>query len=571
MGVDSRAVWRDLAWIVLLFLFVIAAGYGFRDPWPADEPRFAAVARDMALSGDWLFPRAGGDLYQDKPPVHFWLLAAAYSLVGSVRGSFLLPSLLASLGTLLLVYDMGRRLHGREAGLAAALLLGSCVQFVLTTRGAQIDATLVFVSTLALWALLRHLLLGPDWRYCALGAFVAGVGVITKGVGFLPLLLLPLALGLRRAGGQGLTLPAPGGGGARWWLVPAAFLAAVSLWLVPMLVVVASRGTPELLAYRDEILFQQTVTRYASAWHHVRPWYYFLVEVVPPLWLPLSALVFWLLPRWREDWARRRADVLLPLLWVLCVLLFFSLSPGKRGVYILPALPALALAAAPHLALLLQRPGVGRLSLAGGAVLLLPAWVLGVGQLAGVERAREFLAGIELESLWPLWFFIAAGSAGWLWAWRCRRPVLAWPLLLACLTVAWGVGVAPQINGVRTGSTFMREVQARVPVGQTLGLVAYKEQFLLYLERPIVNFGHARWREGEAETRDAARWLSAGANRVLLVPESRLAPCFGPSTRRPGGITSREQWWLVSGPVDAACAAQGSLARAIPYAPRPIR
>ena len=63
----------------------------------------------------------------------------------------------------------------------------------------------------------------------------------------------------------------------------------------------------------------------------------------------------------------------------------------------------------------------------------------------------------------------------------------------------------------------------------------------------------------------------SGANRVLLVPESRLAPCFGPSTRRPGGITSREQWWLVSGPVDAACAAQGSLARAIPYAPRPIR
>ena len=91
--------WQDIAWILLALLVLVASGIGLRDPWPADEPRFAAVARDMVASGDWLFPRVGGDLYQDKPPLFMWLIAAALSVTGSLRLAFLLPSLLAAGGT----------------------------------------------------------------------------------------------------------------------------------------------------------------------------------------------------------------------------------------------------------------------------------------------------------------------------------------------------------------------------------------------------------------------------------------------------------------------------------------
>ncbi len=558
----SQEVRRDIGWILLAFLLLIAVGYGLRDPWPADEPRFASVARDMVATGDWLFPRAGGDLYQDKPPVHFWLLSAALTLLGSVRASFLLPSMLAALGTLLLVYDLGRRLHGRAAGLAAALTLACSVQFVMTLRGAQIDATLIFFSTLSLWALLRHVLLGPDWRLCTLGAFAAGVGVITKGVGFLPLLALPIALALGHRGWPGLTLPGRGRGGWRWWSVPAAFLLAVGVWLVPMLLAVEWRGDPALEAYRDEILFKQTVTRYAQAWHHVRPWYYFLVEVVPPLWLPFSALLFWLVPRWRQDWQSRRAAVWVPLLWVVVVLAFFSISSGKRGVYILPALPGVAIAAAPHLVDLYARRGAARLSLALAGLLLLPAWVLAIGDLAGVPAARAVFEGGEPLPRWPVWSFALAASVAWAATLRWRA-ILAWPAVLACLTVAWGVGGAPALNGQRSGADFIRGVQARVPAGRELGLVAYKEQFLLYLERPVVNFGHARWKEGPAETHDAARWLAADSRRVLLVPGSRLEPCFRASRREAAGRASREDWWFVSGPVDPDCVQRGSDTRVI--------
>jgi 4-amino-4-deoxy-L-arabinose transferase-like glycosyltransferase len=255
-----------------------------RDPWPADEPRFAAIARDMVLSHEWLFPRVGGDLYQDKPPLFFWMLAAVYSLTGSLKASFLVPAFLASAGVLFLVYDLGRRLVGRAAGVAAGVLVCCTLQFVQTMRGAQIDPLLCGLTTFSLYALLRHLLFGPAWGWYALGGFVAGLGIITKGVGFLPLLLLIPYFALRGFGWHGLAKVDAGRGGWRWWLAPVAMLLAVSLWFVPMLMAVAASGSPEYVAYRDEILFKQTVGRYAAAWHHVKAWNYFLVEVITPLW-----------------------------------------------------------------------------------------------------------------------------------------------------------------------------------------------------------------------------------------------------------------------------------------------
>ena len=80
--------------------------------------------------------------------------------------------------------------------------------------------------------------------------------------------------------------------------------------------------------------------------------------MIPPLWLPWSILLFWLVPRFKAAFHARDARVWLPLAWVLIVLVFFSASPGKRGVYILPALPALAFAAMPVLGEVLARRGV---------------------------------------------------------------------------------------------------------------------------------------------------------------------------------------------------------------------
>jgi len=551
----SREVIRDLALLLGLGVLLLATGLGLRDPWPADEPRFALIARDMVESGEWLFPRVGGDLYPDKPPFFFWLIACAYALTGSLRLSFLLPSLLAGLGTLVLVYDLTRRLWNREAGLWAALVLLFTLQFTLQAHLAQIDATLCFFTTLSLYGFLRHLLLRNGWRWYLLGGFAAGLGVITKGVGFLPLLvLLPYAYARWRK----WPLPELQATSLRLSGAAIAFIAAVSLWLVPMLLTVAFSDDPALASYRDEILFQQTVTRYATAWHHQQPFYYYLT-VMLSLWLPLIVLLPWLVPRWIERLRERDARILLLLGWVVLVLLFFSASPGKRGVYILPALPALAIASGEWLRGLWQRADVQK---AGMAFALLVVFLSAVGfaylTWIAPERAAELRDQYGLKYIEPL---AAVTIVGILTVIACgaRRGAIAsaWVLGLTWLIVS--VTVFPQINASRSAARFVTDLERIADPARELGFLAYKEQFLLHLDRPSVNFGHSRWREGALESYDAARWLNGGTNRQLLVSEANLEPCFGGAAERiEVGSASRERWFLVTGRAGDSCASRGN-------------
>ena len=283
-GVDGRTDIRlDYAVLIGLSLLLVVTGLGLRDPWPADEPRFALVVLDMAATHDWLIPRVGGDVYADKPPLFFWLMAVALQVLGSLRLAFLLPSMVGAIGSVVLIYDLARRLWGRETGLIAGVSLLLTVQFVWQARQAQIDATLCFWTTLSLYGLLRHLLIGPDWRWYAVGWAAAGFGVITKGVGFLPILiLLPFAFLRAPDWAPRVAVRAS----AKWGMGPLAFLLAVGVWLVPMLL--AARQDPALASYRDEILFHQTIGRYANAWHHREPVWFFFTNVIPWLWLPLT-------------------------------------------------------------------------------------------------------------------------------------------------------------------------------------------------------------------------------------------------------------------------------------------
>jgi len=562
-AVPAPIRWSDLLWLAFALFVVVGTGLGIRDPWPADEPRFAIVARDMVATGEWLFPRVGGDLYQDKPPFFFWLLAICYTLTGSLKWSFLLPAFCAAGGVLFLVYDLGRRLVSRQAGFAAALVLCFTLQFLMVFRGAQIDPVLCFLTTLSLYALLRHLLSGPAWGWYFIGGFAAGVGIFTKGVGFLPVLLLIPFFVLRGFKWRGLADIDAGTGGWRWWLAPLAMFVAVSLWFVPMLLAVASSGAPEYAAYRDEILFKQTVGRYAASWHHVKSWYYFIIEVIPPLWLPFSLLLFWLVPKFKAAFRERDARVWLPLSWLILVVVFFSLSPGKRGVYITPALPALAIASLPFIESVLARAGARRAGLILGTMFFVAAAAFAAAHATHAKFAVDALAAANLASATALYVYLGLCGAGLIYAFT-RSPLAAWPVAIGSLAFVFSYFIAPSMNGERSGQDFTRAALAQVRPGEELALVAYKEQFLLYLDRPIVNFGHRRVFEGPQESFDAAAWLNAAPGRVLLVPADQIAPCFVVNTA-PAGFASGEEWSLVRAPADAGCAEKGDARRAIHY------
>jgi 4-amino-4-deoxy-L-arabinose transferase-like glycosyltransferase len=551
-------VQSDRLWLLGLGLLLIATGIGLRDPWPADEPRFALIARDMVLTGEWLLPHVGGVIYSDKPPLFFWLIALGLLATDSLRAAFLLPSLLSSLGCVLLVHDLARRLWNRETGVLAGVLLLLTVQFVWQGRQAQIDATLCFWTTLSLYGLLRHLLLGPQWRWYVLGWAAAGFGVITKGVGFLPLLvLIPFAC-LRSSQWS----PRLSGGSAGLWLLgPLAFMVAVSVWLAPMLI--AAQTEPALAAYRDEILFRQTIHRYANAWHHREPFWYFLVNVIPLMWLPLTALLPWLIPKWRDALRARDLRIALLLSWILLVMLFFSFSSGKRGVYVLPAVPALALACAPIAVELLRRTSVQR-TLFSIAAAITGVCTAAAGYLAiRSDEGTEIAAHYGIDPLGPLLLMAGSALVACILA-RPRRGLLAFGGVLACVMLVVSFWVNPAMNSARSGVDFMRRIERTADPARELGIVAAKEQYLLNAQRVIVHFGSRRL-ESKQEAADAARWLSRSPGRQLIVSSAVKDLCFAQTRQTPLGAANRTEWFLIEGAPDTSCIEPGRPQAAFSY------
>lgn len=549
----SQAHYRR-AWLSLLLfaIVVLGIGIGLRDPWPADEPRFALNALEMLRTGQFWFPHRGGELYPDKPPVFMWASAASLWLTGSVRWGFLIPTTLAGVGTLLLTVDLCRRLYGRRIALMSGLALLSAVQFVLQAKTAQIDMMLTFCTTLATYGLLRHALLGPARRWWLVGWAAMGLGIITKGVGILPLTLLPAWLWMAYAGHS------------RTRVTPitlkdaicgiAAMMLCIAAWAVPMIVMSTWGDDPSLAAYRDNILFKQTGQRYADSWTHLEPWYYYLVSVLPWAWMPLILAFPWALPAW---WRRlRRSDprILLPLSSVVLIVTFFSLSPGKRGVYMLPTLPLLVLALAPLLPGLVTRKrlhwlGFGLLALLGG--LLLAAGVLGAAGLPALAKVAERHA----VSPWNWWIVIGAIAAGLLVALRPRRGLWALAIWLVVFWVSWSTwGYALQ-DHARSPRDMMARVGAITGADAWLAMPDFDEEFLLQSRQPSVQFGDRT--PARQQFLRAFAWLQQDDNRWMLAMRRQAEDyaCIDRERIHDMGVQNGDDWWLV--PATAVDRCQG--------------
>lgn len=475
----------ELWFLVALTLLLVGAGLGWRQPLNVDEERFLGVALEMLQNGSWFIPHRAGEIYADKPPLFMWAVALFVQLTHLPKVALYLPALLAGAVTTACLYDLSRRLWGRRVGVIAGLLFLSTYQTYSILRTGQIDGFLALWTSLAVYGLCRHLFLGPAWRWYYVACAAMGLGIISKGVGFLPaLMLIPYCYAVRK-GWRGVVY-VPGQAGA-WWLGLLVALAAIALWLGPMLVIVL-QGSADSLAYAQEILFKQTAARYANAWAHKEPFWYFLVSVIPKYWLPLFLLLPWLLPAWRKQLAKQDGRVLVLLGWVVLVLLFFSVSSGKRKLYIFPAVPAMILLVAPLLPWLLQRWWRKR------------------------PRGRTVMAGLTIL---------------WLCAWFVRGLL------------------EPHNEGLNPHEQIMQQV-AQMTGGAQLVLVGWREGHWLFAQQPIVHFGFLSSHTLE----QSVLWLRSHPDAYALVPEHEMARCYRPDKARAVGSTSRAEWYLVGADAD---------------------
>src|SRR5262245_54455834 len=283
-------------WTAMLLLLVVPAAllypclsFHLFEP---DEGRYAEIAREMVVRGEWIVPMLQGEPYLDKPPLLYWLTMLSYRVFGIQEWSARLAPALALHLTVLWVYFFGRRHFGERGAFWGALLLGLAPGFVSMGRLLLLDGLLCLWVTLALFAAFEAVR-GDKlrWGWWLLSAFACGLGVLTKGpIAFV--LLVPPLLAFRwltnpkrQRGTASLTLrvsiPCPISRIAL--LVFAAIVLAIVL---PWHIAVGLR-VPSFFSY---FFWRHNVLRFLAPFDHIEPVWFYLPVVLGGL-LPGTLLL----------------------------------------------------------------------------------------------------------------------------------------------------------------------------------------------------------------------------------------------------------------------------------------
>jgi 4-amino-4-deoxy-L-arabinose transferase-like glycosyltransferase len=488
--------------LALLCGFVFLTGLGATHLWDDDETYFAEVAREMHQTGDCIVPRFNRELFSHKPPMMFWLMAGGFRLFGISEFVARLPAALFGFASVLLVQQLGIRLHSRRAGFWSAVVLATSLNFVVIARAAACDAELVFFCTLAIFLYVRAVQKAagsgtrewgePAFRdWCAI--YVAmGFAVLTKGP--IGLLLPGCVLGLFRLltplsvqtpGSQPVATASPREGG--WWGViwrlacqlspprvarevwrmsPGLALVCVVLVSGPWFAAVGWQTDGEFLRgfFGTHHLHRFT----AGMDNHAGPAWFYLAAICVGFfpWILLARPV--IVDLWRRTQSMGRlspADRLL-VCWVTVWVGFFSLATTKFPHYVVPAYPALALLTGAFVARWEAEPaliGRGALALMWGTLLLIGGGLLVIPGM--VARHLQ----LEIGWLWIPGVPVVIGGLVAFWYSQHRqvgRVLGVWTMSTALFLVSLFAWTAVEVDRGQSNVALAQAMRAADPRGE---------------------------------------------------------------------------------------------------------
>jgi 4-amino-4-deoxy-L-arabinose transferase-like glycosyltransferase len=382
-----------------------------------DEPRYAAIGRAMAATGDWITPRLWGHPWFEKPALLYWMIAAGFKLGLGPDLAPRLPVALLSLIFLGFFWLRLRTLWDIRAATYSAAILATSAGWLACSHVAITDIPLaIFFSAAVLLSLDTDNPEANPHRFTVIAALL-GLATLAKSLPPLVFFLPVLALDYRRL---------------RVWLRPAPLLAFAAVTL-PWHILCTMQNGPEFL----RVLFiQHQLGRFLSPdLQHVQRWWYFL-PVLPLLlypWFPLLLAV----PRDLRD---RRLRILLAV--AAFGVLFLSASKNKLATYVIPLLPSICTLIGVGLT---RSAWSGRLIAASVASLgLLPvaARVLPVALATGLSTAS-----IPWKAL-PLWIGAGLLVGIALVAIRKQKSLYAAAALAAISLLAFQTAVLPDIDKI---------------------------------------------------------------------------------------------------------------------------
>ena len=321
--------------IVPLFFFDLPGG---------DETRVAGIAAEMAVEGDILTPKLNGVPFLEYPSLCYAAISSSFHLFGFSPFAAKLPSALAALAGVLVLYAMMRMLrYPGWLAFAGAFMMATDVQYLFHSGDCRADMFLTFFCTLS-W-LGCFVLLEEDSsngrRLIAAVALAIGIagGLLTKN---LPGLAIPLS-------GTVCTILLRSLIERRFFLRTCLYLAgAVLIGLLPYAVYLwllqRDAGSNALKAMLMDNNFGRFLGKRRDS--HSEPFWFYLCRF-PEIFLPyqffmLGGIVLGI----RKFYRRRIFRGLVPVFMLVFPFLLLSISSGKRMIYLLPlSAPAVLLAA----------------------------------------------------------------------------------------------------------------------------------------------------------------------------------------------------------------------------------
>ena len=306
-----------------------------------DEGRYAEIAREMALSGDWVTPRLNGIKYFEKPPLQYWATAASFRLFGPDEWTARLWSALTGFAGVLLAWYAGKRLWGPTAGVLSAMVLGTSLWYLVIGHLNTLDMGVTFFLEAAMCAFVfaqRSAHRSTGERRWMLAAWAAmALAVLSKGLAGL---VLPAATLIAYCTLQRTLAPFGRMHFGKGLLV---FLALAAPWFIAV-----SKANPEFAHF---FFVHEHFERYLTREHgRYEPFWYFVPVLLLGL-LPWTTMALQAgAAGWRSGASSGFNERRFLVLWAAVIFLFFSASGSKLPSYILPVFPAIALLAGDWLA-----------------------------------------------------------------------------------------------------------------------------------------------------------------------------------------------------------------------------
>jgi 4-amino-4-deoxy-L-arabinose transferase-like glycosyltransferase len=502
---------------VLLALALVWFGtLDYRKLVKPDEGRYAEIAREMVVSGNWVTPRLNDIKYFEKPPLQYWMTAAAYETFGVSEWTARLWTALTGFLGILLAWYSGRRLFGPTAGMLAAATLASSLLYLAMGHINTLDMGLAFFLELAVFGFIFAQEGNRRWMLVAWIALA--LAVLSKGIVALVLSGATLVLYsvLTRDWSPSRRLDIARG-------LPL-FLLIAAPWFVEV-----SLANPEFPHF---FFIHEHFERFLTTVHRrVEPAWFFipilLLGALPWTTLALAALA--------QAWPRRAMPEFQArrflLLWCIVVFGFFSASGSKLPSYILPLFPALALLLGDSLHRISRRALLGHLvavaAIALACLMLTPYMLTRVDEITPLDMVEPYYHWLVASAV--IW--LAGTLAAMALTWRDRRTPAIVVLAVTSLLAWFGILLGHEnLNPSSSAHFIATQVKPLLPAGVSFYSVRMYDQTLpFYLDRTVTlvqygdefSFGldHEPHKSVPSEAEFKRRWTNDTDAFAIMEPD----------------------------------------------------